>query len=51
MENRRKLLIALCLIIGFLTLVYSAGANVEVGYPSGLVLLLAGSVFWLLANE
>jgi len=50
MENRRKLLVALLLIFGFVVLVCAALANVEVGYPGGLLMLLLGSVFWLLAE-
>jgi len=50
MENRRRLLIAVCLIVGILVVVYAAAANIEVGYPGGLLMLLLGSVFWLLAE-
>jgi drug/metabolite transporter (DMT)-like permease len=50
MENRRKLLVAFLLIVGVVAMVYAVAENVEVGYPSGLTLLLLGSVFWLLAE-
>jgi len=50
MENRRKLLVFCLLIVGIPVMAYAVSAHVEIGYPSGLLMLLLGSVFWLLAE-
>ena len=51
MENRRKMLLAISLlIVGALVIFGAYVQNVTLGYPIGLALALLGSIFWLLVE-
>ncbi len=50
MRNRRKLLVSILFVAGFIVMGHAFVQNVAINYTNGLALSLLGGIFWVCAE-